>query len=104
MHLGRQIPVGRGHEAHVYRDLTRAAQAPKRPGLEQLEHLGLKLGGQLPDLVEKDRPPIGQLDQSLSPLLRVGERAGLVPEQLRFEKRGRPPPRVDLDERAAGAW
>src|SRR5207248_7945542 len=53
--------------------------------------------------VEENGAAVGELEQSLTPLLRVCERASFVPEQLRLEECGRETAAVHLDERTARA-
>lgn len=57
--------------------------------LQDSQESDLGLGRQVPDLVKEDRPAIGQLKPSQSPLERAGERALLVSEQLRGNERRR---------------
>ena len=69
--------------------------------LEQAEQLGLEGKGQIADLVEKERPLVGVLDEPGLVPERPGERAADVPEELALEKLVRDGPAVDGDEPAA---
>src|SRR5690606_10611973 len=101
--VGMQVPVGGGDEPHVNRELAGAAQAPERLRLQHLEELGLQLGREVADLVQKDGAAVRDLEEPLLPVLRVGEGALLVAEQLAVEE-GRVEARaVDLHERLARA-
>src|SRR5205085_5002660 len=55
-------------------------------------------------LVEEDRAVVGQLPKAELSALRAGERARLVAEQLRFQKRLLKRRAVQINERAFAAW
>src|SRR6185437_15836079 len=80
VHVADQIPVGRRDQPDVHRQLPRASEAPERLGLEHFQQLRLQLARQIPDLVQKQRPAIRQLEESLLPLLRVRERPRSCPK------------------------
>src|SRR4051812_42817336 len=82
LHLSLKSLIGCCDEANIHRDLSGAAQAAKRLGLEHFEQLGLQLRGEVADLIEEDGAVIGDLEQPLLAVLRVGERAFLMTEQL----------------------
>src|SRR6185295_19640284 len=65
----------------------------------------LHLGGRrhLADLVEEQRPAIGELEAALAPIGGAGERALFVAEDLALEQRLGNRGAVDRDERKAGA-
>jgi hypothetical protein len=63
----------------------------------------LERGSEIPDLVEEDRAAFGSLEAALARLSGSGERALLVPEQLRLEKGVRNGSAVDRYERLVGA-
>ena len=88
-HVADQIAVRGGDEPHVHFQLTRPAEAAELLHLQDVQQLGLQLDRELADLVEKDRPMIGQLEEPDLALLRVGKGALLVAEQLGVEERRR---------------
>ena len=80
--LGGQVAVGRAHQAEVARAPHVAADALVRALLDDAQQFGLQRNGQLADLVEEQRAPVGQLERSLARGRRAGERAALVTEEL----------------------
>ena len=101
--LAGEVLVGRGDDAHVDRQVARAAEAPEGHLLEHLEQLGLRPGAQLADLVEEQRAAVGRLEQAALLRLGVGEGAALVAEQLALEQVLGQRRAVDLDERLVAA-
>ena len=95
-----EIPVGGGDDPDVDLELLGAAHPAQPAGLEHAQQLGLQVLGQLADLVEEHRAPVGQLERPLAPLMGPGERALLVAEQLALDQVGRHRPAVDHHERA----
>ena len=69
------------------------------PVLQHTEELGLHSGRQLADLVEEERPAARHLEAPALELVRAGERAALVTEQLGFHKRVGQRGAIDGDER-----
>ena len=58
-----EVAVGRGHDPHVHP--RGAAPEPTRsnsPCLQDAEELHLELEGELADLVQEERAPVGQLE------------------------------------------
>ncbi len=98
-----QVAVGGGDDADVRLLLAHAAEAPHRPVFEQLQQLDLHPRVDVADLVEEQRAAGGRLDQAELALLRVGERAALVAEELRLEQIARDRRAVELDERRVPA-
>ena len=76
-----------------------AAEPLELPILQQAKKLGLQRQAELADLVEKQRPLVGELDPA--GFAGGGARKGalLVPEQLAFQQGLRQRRAVDLDER-----
>src|SRR6185295_7200234 len=97
------IAVRGGQNAHVDGNRTAAADALDLPLLEHAQERHLRLGGELPDLIQKNRAAIGGLESTHSPLERSGERAPFVTEQLGREERLRYGRAVHRDERPARA-
>ena len=64
----------------------RAAQALELPLLQHPEKLRLRRRAHLADFVEEEDAAGGELDLSGLGLLRAGERAAFVAEELRFEE------------------
>ena len=89
----------RRHDAHVDRRRLRRADADDLVRLEHAQQLRLQLQRQLADLVEEHRAAVGALEHAGAPLGGAGERALLVPEQLRLDQRRRHRRAVDHDER-----
>ena len=77
-----------------------AAHALEGVVLKHAEELGLERRRHLADLVQEDGAAVGQLELALSPLVRPGEGALLVPEQLARHQLFREGRAVDDDERA----
>src|SRR5918994_7691485 len=98
LHLLLQVLVRGGHKPDVDRDLTGSAEPAERFGLENLEELGLQLGCEITDLVQKNRPMIRNLEEALLPVLRIGEGPLFMTEQLRVEEGGIQAATVHLDE------
>src|SRR2546430_15545023 len=78
----REIDVRGGDHAHVHRDSARATDAPNAPLLERAKQLSLQREREVPDLVEKERAAIGDLEESRLGARGVGERTLLVTKQL----------------------
>jgi hypothetical protein len=71
--------------------------------LEHAQQLGLQVGADLADLVEQQRAAVGELEAAFALLVRAGEGAAFVAEQLALEQRFRQRGAVHADERACGA-
>src|SRR5215207_5628233 len=98
LHALRERLVGGGDDPRVAPQLGGAAEPAEGPRLEHLEQLWLHLGDDLADLVEEERAAAGDLEQPALGLLRVGEGAPLVAEQLTLEEGGAERRTVHLDE------
>ena len=94
-----KIFARRGEHPGVGRLAARAPEAPDRTILERLQQLDLQRVGHQPDLVEKDRPAMSDLQQAGLGLPGIGERAAFEPEELGFEQRVGNRRAVDVDER-----
>jgi hypothetical protein len=101
-YLGGQIRVGRAEDPGVDRFAPRGPQPAHRAIFEDLEQLGLEHLAQQSDLIEKERPPVGGLEQTGLRLARLGEGAALVAEQLRLEQGFGDGRAVHVDEGPAG--
>src|SRR6185312_10976150 len=85
-HLGVEVAVGRGDEAHVDRQRRQAADAQHLALLDDAQELDLDRQRQLADLVEEHGPAVGGLEQAALGLERAGEGAALVAEELALEQ------------------
>ena len=84
--LGLQVLVRRRQHARVDLDPVGAADRLHRLFLQHAQHLGLRLQAHVADLVEKDRPAVGDLELAAPIGDRAGERAAHVAEQLAFDQ------------------
>ena len=71
--------------------------------LQDAQQLHLRRQVDVADLVEEERAALGELEAALLPLLRAGERAPLVAEQLGFDQAVGQRRAAHLDERLVGA-
>ena len=94
-----QVLARRREHPDIHRLASRAAETPDRTFLERLQKLRLQRVGHQADLVEKDRPAMCHLQEAGLGLPRVGERAALESEKLRFEQCVRNGRAVDVHER-----
>src|SRR5207237_3872648 len=95
----RRIHVRRRDDADIDRLLLAAAEPPERPLLQHPQQLHLRRGLHLRNLVEKQRAAVRELEDAGAPIVRAGERALLVPEDLALEQRLRNRGAIDRDER-----
>src|SRR5205807_2542720 len=102
-HALLQVLVRGGDDAHVRLYLLVAADAVDRAVGEHAQQPRLQLRRHVADLVEKQRAALGLLEAPAPLLLRAGERAALVAEELRLEQVFRARRGVDRDERARRA-
>ena len=94
-----QVAIGGGDDPDVDCDRRAAADARRIALLEDAEQLGLGLRGQLADLVEEERAPLGQLEAADPAGDGAGERALLVAEELALDEPRGESGAVDLDQR-----
>ena len=99
----REIAVGGGDHADVGLQRARAAEALELALLQHAQELRLHGRAHLADLVEEQDAAGGQLDLPGLGLVRAGEGAALVAEQLRLEQLLGQRRAVERDERAAGS-
>ncbi len=98
LHLGFQVTVGGGHDAHV--DFT-FRHAPHRLDLAFLQHpqqLDLHGHRQLGHLVKQEGSAVSRLEQALLVDVGTGERALHMSEQFRLEQGFRDGPAIDGHE------
>ena len=82
LHVGGEVAVRRGDDAHVDLDVLRVAEAPDVLLLQHAQELHLQVERQLADLVEEERAAVGLLEEAAPVGDGVGERALLVAEEL----------------------
>lgn len=83
----RQTAVGRGDEADVHFVLGRIAHFAETPRFQHAEQLPLRFLAQVGDLIQKQRPLMGDLEKSALSGDRPGERALDMPKQFALQER-----------------
>ena len=93
-----QILVGGRDDPDVDIDGLGAPHAGDLPLLEHPQQLHLHVQRKIADLIQKDRAAVRRLEEALvSPVVRPGECALLIPEQLGLDQILRNGPAVDLE-------
>src|SRR6266404_2429726 len=82
-----QWAIGGRDQAYVGLHGFISAQALEFLLLQQAQQLGLRAGGKIADLVQKNRTVVGLLELADAPAVGPGESASLVPEQFAFQQR-----------------
>src|SRR5262249_21619001 len=77
-----QVTIRRGNDPDIHADRAAAARSLELALLQHAEKHDLGVGGQLANLVEKERPAVGELEAALSPLQGSRKRPLLVAEEL----------------------
>ena len=85
-HLGEQVAIARRHEAHVDDAHLRAAEPLHLALLDGAQELRLDAERQRVDVVEKERPAVGELEAAEASRRRAREGALLVAEELALEQ------------------
>ncbi|MNV50670.1 hypothetical protein D3C71_1426900 [compost metagenome] len=100
--IGRlaQVFLGGGDDADVQRDQLIAAQAFHHPLLQQTQQFHLNIQAHTFDFIEEQRAAIGEFELADTALLRTGEGARLMTEQLALDHRLGQRPGVDRNERS----
>ena len=96
-----EIAVRGGDDADVDRALDVRSDPADHAVLQDTQQLDLHRRGRIADLVEKDRPAVGFVEQAALLADRSGERAPLVAEELGFQEVLGKRAAVDGDELAA---
>jgi len=104
VHLGAQVAVGRGHDAHIDLDLVAAAHATEATPLQRAQQVRCQLGRQLAYLVEEERAAVGAFEGALVLPVGSGEGAALMAEEFRGHEVRRQGGAVDGHEGLARAW
>src|SRR4029078_1038082 len=94
-----EIPVRRGDDARLRSFGTFGANRIVLALLQHTEQLRLEFRRGVPDLVEKNGAPAGELESSSARAERAGERNFHVAKQLPLEKRRRQRGAIERDER-----
>src|SRR5437016_13046162 len=100
--FGMDVRVRGRDDAHVHALRLGRANALELARLEHAQQLRLLRQGQIRNLVEKQRPALGELEPPDAIHLRVGEGPLHVPEQLALEQSVGNPAQVDGDEGPLG--
>src|SRR5690606_27025386 len=98
-----QFLVGRGNDTDVGADGRAPADGRVLSLLQDAQQPGLRLQRHIADLIEEERAAFRLLEAAGGALLRAGERALLVAEELGFDQVPRYGGHVDGDERALAA-
>ena len=96
-----EVLIGGREHPHVDLHGGPSSDARELAVLEDVEKLALQRGVEVTDLVEKDRPAVRRLELADLELMRAGEGAALVPEELTLQQLAGNRRAVYLDERAA---
>src|SRR5438876_2551035 len=99
LHLGLEVLVGGREDAHVDLERAVAADPLELALLQNAQDLGLRLRPHVADLVEEERPAVGDLELALARRDRPREGALLVTEELALDQLARERRAVHLDER-----
>ena len=78
--------MGGAQQPHVDRQLGHRADRPHRALLDRAQQLRLHRQRQVADLVEEQRAAVGGLEEALAVVVRAGERALAVAEELGLEQ------------------
>src|SRR5262245_23461121 len=77
-----QVSIRRGDDPHADGDFSVLPDAEHAVLLQDAQQLGLQRAIELADLIEEEHTPFGGPDQSLAIVIRTGEGATPMPEQL----------------------
>src|SRR5262245_46514475 len=81
-----QIPVSGSDNPNIYGNRCNSAHSFELPFLQKPQHLGLKFGRYIADLVEKDRTAMGQFDLARLTPMRTGKCSLFMAEQLALQE------------------
>ena len=95
-----EILVGGRHDPDIDADGARPADALDLLGLDGAQQLGLRLGPQVADFVQEERPRVGQLESADAAVGGARERAALVSEHSALDEVARNRGAVDPHERS----
>ncbi len=98
----RKVAVGGGHDPHVHVQRRFAADALDLMILQHPQEPHLRRQRQFPDLVEKERAPVGPFEPALMLFRRAGETPLFMAEELRVDEFGGNRTAIDANERPVG--
>src|SRR5262245_2819612 len=99
-----EILVRGSDEPGIRAQGARAAEAFKRPCLQDPQQFRLHFEREFPNLIEKHGPPVRQFEATKALRHRPCKRPSLVSEEFTFEQADRNGCAVELDEGLGGAW
>src|SRR6266566_690389 len=94
-----QVPVCRGNDPHVHADGLVTADPLEVALLEHAEQLRLQLQRQIPDLVQEERTPVGELKPPNASSQSARECTLLMSKQFALDQAGGQGGTIDLDQR-----
>lgn len=92
----RQVTIGRSDDADIDREGTGATNALELSFLQDTQELGLEIQRQLPNLIQEERAPIGQLETAQLAHHSASKGTFFVPKQLTFDQARRDGGTVEL--------
>lgn len=98
-----EIDVRGRDDPHVDRDRFLPAEPLDLAFLQEAQQARLAFDRHVADFVEKQRAAVRRFDPARAPLVRAGERAALIAEQLRLQQVMRNRAAIDRDERPLAA-
>src|SRR5579863_8049196 len=101
-HAGK-VAVRGGHQPDIHAPCARATESFKLLFLQNAQELRLKFGRNVCDLVEKERPPVRELESPQLLSYCPSKGASFVSEELGFEQSGGNRGAIDFHERAVPA-
>src|SRR5271169_4701568 len=99
-----QILVGGSDAAKVYLDDLIATHAGDFALLQHAQQIGLGLESDVTDLVQENRPTLGNFELAFLAVLSAGKRALLMTKEFAFEKRLGQSAAVNYDQRMKSSW
>src|SRR2546425_8798655 len=76
-----------GDNTHVHGNVLAAAETLDAAFLKHAQQLGLGVGVEVPDFVQKKRAALRLLETTNAPNMRTGERATLMSKKFAFQQR-----------------
>jgi hypothetical protein len=81
-----QVLIGSGNDSEIQRDAPFSPEAVTLLVLDHPQDLGLAIGAQVTDLIEKNRPAVGESQLAIIRGVRSREGAPLIAKELALEK------------------
>src|SRR6185437_4475891 len=82
-----EVTVGGGEDAHVGGNEFVSADTLKTFFLQDAQQLGLGVGGEIADFIQKNRAALGLFEPADAPRIGAGKTAAFVAEQFAFKQR-----------------